>query len=1113
MWGNRKTIYTLSGIILLGFLLRLWGVGHGLNDELFTHPDEIPFVYTSESFARGFFSINPTHLPLPLGISPLWIYLQALGTFLYSLFIGSQRFLFGIRDYLIEIPNAFGVLLIGRLIAAIIGGMTIPLVYLTTKRLFDEKEGLVAAAIMSVIILHVRHSHFAYIDVPQTFFLVLSFYFMVKVSMIDNEGRETKEERREKNEDNNSSLITHHSFLAGIFLALAVATKVSAAPAFISLVLAHYLREKGIKGLIRSKCLYISILGLILGYSLCVPYFWLNPSSFLSVINNALNTIFGVGGPSNLYGRISRIPESIMQLSLILSEHIGLPLLVLFLFGLLVITFRERHKVILLLSFPLTYLPFFIAASWHDERELIPILPFIVIVMAYGIYRIAEIIPFKRKGTIMLVLSLFFTLPSLWISLKADYFLWQKDTRILAAEWIRGNLPLNARIGMEGHIYYNIPIYHERYELNGNFSDIPLEEVKKKIDFVIISSIIYNSLGPEKKKYYDSLKEKSQLIKAFNTVPSYFFNPRIEIYNLSRQGKASTSIIPKTYSEKDTYYMSFSEGAYGKEPFSFWIWPGTKIKRVLISEEKLKTIGIFIYNGSEKTSLRIKAGFKIGAWQAMTLHPYERRAILLNPSRSFPFIKYIYNISISCGEKGGAFVNIQTDPKRIANTLLELGDWEGAISILSKDDLKDKEGWSLLGLAYSMGERPKEALKAFRNRLSPFVTEATLVSDKEFEKVFEGSTNIDPAFLRDSLTVSYSADQLYNIVGKKGSWIAHFDPDSNRPGVLLFGPYKRFPIGDFKAVFRIRVMGSGEKPAARIDVFNGDTILTEKIIKDTRGKTEEFSLDFYNDEPDRPLEFRVEALGGRELWAEDIKVFPDIQGHYKRFLGMIHHYWGFSAGELGLSEEALEHFRIADVLGYRDTNSLYRMASIYEKMNMEKEAMMTYKEIISNVPNHIDSLTALKRIQGFTSERWIEDRIEYLTSQYKVRQNFSDLIEFIGYNIDRAKIQPGGEFKISYFWRALKKIRTNYFIFVHIQREGGIVFQNDHSPPVPMKRWREGEVTREDFTVRVPSDAPAGNYDIVIGVWDPEGSRESIKLKGRTIDKIKIGTIEVSDKP
>lgn len=1071
MRRDRNVIIILSGITLIGLLLRLWGTNHGLGDKIFTHPDEFPIAYQSRGFAMGFFGIPSWYY------SPLWTYLQSLGVYLWSFLEGSLKFLLGIRDSIVEIPDVFGVLLIGRVMAGAIGTMTIPFVYLIGKRLFDKKIGFISAGMMAVIFLHVVESHYSYLDVPQGFFLTISFYFMVRVSMIDNERK---------------TLVIHHSFLSGLLLGMAMATKINAAPGFVSLILSHYLREKGINKLIRSKYLYISTAGLILGYGIWVPYFWIEPMFFYMTIKDVLKVIFG--SPGGL-----EVINGFIQEGRLFYDVFG-PVFIFILFlilGIGISLLKKDKNVLFLFSFPLAYLPFTIIASWHAPRELVPLIPFLVIAASYGLSQVAGLFS-KGKGPIFFILISLFLLTSLWTSLKSGYFLWQKDTRVLAAEWIKENIPPGAKIGIEGYSVYNPPVYYEGYSLLGDFSKEDVEGLKKKVDFIILSSTVYGQLNPYQKSFYDSLEERGYLIKLFRTKQVDFANPTIKLFKLSHQGGKFSSLIPRPYWEDGGIYdLSFGEGPYGKEPLSFWIGPKERIKRVILSEKGLDTVAILLYNGSEKTVLNIKGASK----RRITLKPYEGTVVTFKPSRSFPFIRYTYNISIGCG-RGGSFVRILTEPKAIAHALLESGDWKGAITALKGH--KDQEAYSLLGLAYSMGEQWNEALGSFKKGLTFSIRDVQ--GSKEWEKSFEGLTNIDSAFLKDSLTVNYNAEKLYSITGKKMGPIAYFDPEVDKPGYLLFGPYKRFPAGAFRAVFKINAIGPGGSPAARIDVYAKE-IITERRVRNSGGRFEEFFLDFCNEGPEEPLEFRVEALGAKELWVEEIKVFPDIQGNYKRFLGMIHHYWGLSALKSGLFEEAMEHFKIAGDLGYKDTEGFYQMGRVYEEMGIKEEAIRAYRRVIGDIPNHIDSLLALRRLRYRGA--MLGEKIKALTPEYRIGQNFGDYIEFIGYSIDKERLCPGEEFDIFYFWRSSRKIRVNYFIFVHFRSDGATIFQNDHYPFLETKRWRKGGVVREDYTLKVPPDAPAGNYDIIIGVWDPEGSKERLMLNGQKTDEIRIGSIEV----
>jgi hypothetical protein len=61
-----------------------------------------------------------------------------------------------------------------------------------------------------------------------------------------------------------------------------------------------------------------------------------------------------------------------------------------------------------------------------------------------------------------------------------------------------------------------------------------------------------------------------------------------------------------------------------------------------------------------------------------------------------------------------------------------------------------------------------------------------------------------------------------------------------------------------------------------------------------------------------------------------------------------------------------------------------------------------------------------------------------------------------------------------------------------------------------MKKWKEGEVVREDYTMKIPPDVPSGRYDIVIGLWNPGGSKERLNLRGNGRNELKAGSIEIS---
>ena len=107
---------------------------------------------------------------------------------------------------------------VGRTLSALADVATIYVVYLLARKLFDRRVGLLAATFTMLAVIHIQLSHFFAVDTFQTLFAVTSVYFMVRVAL---EGR------------------LRYSLLAGVFVALALATKVSSMPLLAPLVMAH----------------------------------------------------------------------------------------------------------------------------------------------------------------------------------------------------------------------------------------------------------------------------------------------------------------------------------------------------------------------------------------------------------------------------------------------------------------------------------------------------------------------------------------------------------------------------------------------------------------------------------------------------------------------------------------------------------------------------------------------------------------------------------------------------------------------------------------------------------------------------------------------------------
>ncbi|HIE09416.1 MAG TPA: hypothetical protein EYP65_06150, partial [Armatimonadetes bacterium] len=99
------------------------------------------------------------------------------------------------------------------------------------------------------------------------------------------------------------------------------------------------------------------------------------------------------------------------------------------------------------------------------------------------------------------------------------------------------------------------------------------------------------------------------------------------------------------------------------------------------------------------------------------------------------------------------------------------------------------------------------------------------------------------------------------------------------------------------------------------------------------------------------------------------------------------------------------------------------------------------------------------------------------------------------------EVQPAGprRFRITYRFKVGRRgldalHRRDLLVFVHFvnfevsKRGEGIVFQHDHRPEPPTRRWREGStVVDGPYEVEVPEWVPDGRYEIRLGLYDKEG--------------------------
>ncbi len=108
--------------------------------------------------------------------------------------------------------------------------------------------------------------------------------------------------------------------------------------------------------------------------------------------------------------------------------------------------------------------------------------------------------------------------------------------------------------------------------------------------------------------------------------------------------------------------------------------------------------------------------------------------------------------------------------------------------------------------------------------------------------------------------------------------------------------------------------------------------------------------------------------------------------------------------------------------------------------------------------------------------------------RHPLRANLADKVTFLGYDLDKTTVKPGGTLHMVLYWQALAKMETSYTVFVHfLDAQSHTWGQRDNLPvkgTYPTTSWLPGEVVIDEYEITVDAAAPLGEYQIEGGMYD-----------------------------
>jgi 4-amino-4-deoxy-L-arabinose transferase-like glycosyltransferase len=339
--------------------VRLAAIDHGF--PYIYHADE-PAVVRSALAIR--FDPNPHHFDWP----HLYFYLNY---FCYMVF-GKVRDLASglhLQTTLVQLAPVLWndkliFYLISRILSATLGALTVVPIYLWVTRLVDKKAGLFGATFLALAPFHVRHSHYALVDVPMVFFLAWSLYFA-----------------------------TYSPVLAGLTLGFSASTKYSGLLGGLFIVL-YYLLNRSLP--LRQRVARVAKLGLFtaLGFLIGTPYALLDYLTFVRTDGpqGALWQFTNVGKVDF----VSQLQQFGSALTTKLPSDLGYALLPLFVIGCVTLVSKLiKHQpvanILALASVTFIAVTFYVAGLEKDRSHYYMIsYPYLLMVSGWALARLSD---------------------------------------------------------------------------------------------------------------------------------------------------------------------------------------------------------------------------------------------------------------------------------------------------------------------------------------------------------------------------------------------------------------------------------------------------------------------------------------------------------------------------------------------------------------------------------------------------------------------------------------------------------------------------------------------------------------------------------------------------
>jgi hypothetical protein len=402
---SRETIL-IGAILVLGFILRVWGVHFGL--PFLYHADEP--VVVNHALAYGMGDLNPHFFNIP----PLVSYLLFICCGVYCVAGWAAGIFHSVRDLELLFysdPSSFYLIARG-VFGVFLGTVSILALYRLVKRVAVPSTALWASFFLAVNFLHVRDSHYIYVDIPLVLVLLLGFGVFFRLA------------------ERSPGWRPH--LLAGAVIGLAAAVKYNGA--FLAIpYLWICLRAVSWKRWLPS-CL-LAFAAAAAAFVLLNPYALLDHAFFMKEL--AEQSAANQGGlPWLHHGTYS------------LAGAMGWPMLILAVLGTLKSLWSRDARLQAMAVFVVAYYAVLCRFGQPYDRYVLPLIPFMLAMAAALLAGIQE-----RSKLLFWVLIPFMVLPSLLKTVHWDRLMSRPDVRTVAKDWVETRIRSGSRLALDWGFY------------------------------------------------------------------------------------------------------------------------------------------------------------------------------------------------------------------------------------------------------------------------------------------------------------------------------------------------------------------------------------------------------------------------------------------------------------------------------------------------------------------------------------------------------------------------------------------------------------------------------------------------------------------------------------